>query len=125
MEDEGREPAETRIVEAIWERAGRQLLEAGFTERQVREVIHIMEYVLPQSVREQTRLLAQGIAEQSTKTLRAEIRNDFAGFETKMVERLSDRTLTDFRFWRGLLIGGLVTLIVTLAAAAVRGAFGA
>ena len=57
------------MVEAIWQRAGRQLREAGFTPIQAREVIHIMEYILPQSVREQTRLMAKDIAEESTKTL--------------------------------------------------------
>ncbi|KYO54945.1 hypothetical protein PJ900_05270 (plasmid) [Tistrella mobilis] len=83
-----------------------------------------MEYILPQSVREQTRLMAKDIAEESTKTLRAEIRNDIAAFEARMIEKLSDRTLTDFRFWRGLLIGGLVTFIVTVSAAALKGVFG-
>ncbi|WP_372023438.1 hypothetical protein P7L70_05930 (plasmid) [Tistrella mobilis] len=112
------------MVEAIWQRAGRQLQEAGFTPIQAREVIHIMEYILPQSVREQTRLMAKDIAEESTKTLRAEIRNDIAAFEARMIEKLSDRTLTDFRFWRGLLIGGLVTFIVTVSAAALKGVFG-
>lgn len=118
VEDGDRDTPDADIVEGVWQRAGRHLVEVGFTPEQVREVMHIMTYLLPRSVREENLAAAREVAESVLKGHRAEIRADFAALKSELIEKISattiagvDRHLTHRRWWITTLVG-VVSLLV-------------
>lgn len=72
MEIEDRNQVNAPIAETFWQGVERHLLDAGFNPKQAAEVVHIMAYILPQSVLEQTKAHA--------KEITADLRRDVDDF---------------------------------------------
>ncbi|TSD83280.1 hypothetical protein FFK22_038610 [Mycobacterium sp. KBS0706] len=72
VEIEDRSKVDAPIAETFWQGVERHLRDAGFEPRQAKEVVHIMAYILPQSVLEQTKAHA--------KEITADLRKDVDDF---------------------------------------------
>ncbi len=120
METEDRKEVNAPIVETFWRGVERHLVRGGFTDDQAREVVHIMAYMMPQYVREQTDALGDKIAKQLTNdndrlrtdmrqendrlradihkenaAIRAEISKDNAELRATISDKNSTRMLSD------------------------------
>lgn len=81
------EEVDAPIAETFWQGVGRHLVRSGFTDDQAREVVHIMAFMMPQYVREQTDALGEKIAKRFTDEigrLRDEISKDNAAFRAEI-----------------------------------------
>jgi hypothetical protein len=100
VEIEDREKVNAPVVETFWQGVERHLLDAGFDHKQAKEIVHIMAYILPQSVMEQTKAHA--------KELAADLRRDVDDFRK---EAKSDR-----RWMFGVVIALYAPIIALVSA---------
>ncbi|QIG95530.2 hypothetical protein [Bradyrhizobium sp. 6(2017)] len=114
MEEKDRKKVDAAIAETFWHGVERHLVRGGFTGSQAQEVVHIMAYMMPQYVREQTDALGDKIAKRFTEEvgrLRTEIGKDNA----ELRATLSDKNSVRMQWIIGILIAvlsSIVTLVV-------------